>query len=44
MQVHPRGLTREYAAAGLELLRWHTDDDGLFALSLAAASADAAPR
>jgi L-histidine N-alpha-methyltransferase len=27
-------LTREYTAAGLELIGWYTDDDGLFALSL----------
>ena len=27
-------LTREYAAAGLELIAWYTDCDGLFALSL----------
>jgi L-histidine Nalpha-methyltransferase len=31
--THPR-LSREYAAAGLELLDWHTDPEGLFALSL----------
>jgi L-histidine Nalpha-methyltransferase len=30
------GLTREYAAAGLELVSWHTDAEELFALSLAA--------
>jgi L-histidine N-alpha-methyltransferase len=28
-------LGQEYAAAGLELLRWYTDDESLFALSLA---------
>jgi L-histidine N-alpha-methyltransferase len=28
------GLEREYAASGLELLGWYTDEDGLFALSL----------
>jgi L-histidine N-alpha-methyltransferase len=27
-------LTREYTAAGLSLIGWYTDDDGLFALSL----------
>jgi L-histidine N-alpha-methyltransferase len=27
-------LTREYSAAGLELIAWYTDGDGLFALSL----------
>jgi L-histidine N-alpha-methyltransferase len=27
-------LEREYAAAGLDLLGWHTDDENLFALSL----------
>jgi L-histidine Nalpha-methyltransferase len=30
------GLTREYAAAGLELVSWHTDTRGRFALSLTA--------
>jgi L-histidine N-alpha-methyltransferase len=29
-------LDREYAGAGLELLRWDTDEEGLFALSLTA--------
>ena len=29
-------LTREYAAAGLRLASWHTDGEGLFALSLLA--------
>jgi L-histidine Nalpha-methyltransferase len=29
------GLAREYSAAGLDLLSWHTDEDRLFALSLA---------
>jgi L-histidine N-alpha-methyltransferase len=33
-----RRLSREYAAAGLELLEWHTDPEGLFALSLTAPS------
>jgi len=28
-------LAHEYAAAGLDLLRWYTDEEGLFALSLA---------
>ena len=35
------GLTREYAAAGLELVSWHTDARGRFALSLTAPDADA---
>ena len=35
LQVHAHSLAREYAAAGLELLGWYTDPDGLFALSLA---------
>jgi L-histidine N-alpha-methyltransferase len=30
------GLTREYAASGLELVSWHTDAHGRFALSLTA--------
>ena len=30
-----RKLTREYAAAGLELREWYTDEEGRFALSLA---------
>jgi L-histidine Nalpha-methyltransferase len=30
------GLTREYTAAGLELLSWHTDEHDRFALSLTA--------
>jgi L-histidine N-alpha-methyltransferase len=29
-------LAREYGAAGLRLVSWHTDDEGLFALSLLA--------
>jgi L-histidine N-alpha-methyltransferase len=28
-------VAEDFAAAGLELAGWHTDDDGLFALSLA---------
>jgi len=31
----PDRLKADYAAAGLELAEWFTDDDGLFALSLA---------
>jgi L-histidine N-alpha-methyltransferase len=30
------GLAREYLAAGLDLLSWNTDEEGLFALSLVA--------
>jgi gamma-glutamyl hercynylcysteine S-oxide synthase len=30
-----RVMSREYAAAGLRMLAWHTDAEGLFALSLA---------
>jgi L-histidine N-alpha-methyltransferase len=30
------GLRREYAAAGLDLRSWYTDEEGLFALSLTA--------
>jgi L-histidine N-alpha-methyltransferase len=30
------GLTREYAAAGLDVVSWHTDARGRFALSLTA--------
>ena len=29
-------LAREYADAGLRMVGWHTDRDGLFALSVAA--------
>ena len=34
-QVHARRVEADYAACGLELAEWFTDDDGLFALSLA---------
>jgi L-histidine N-alpha-methyltransferase len=35
-------LKREYRDAGLRMVRWHTDPDGLFALSLAAPAGAAA--
>jgi len=31
-----RTLEREYSEAGLRMVSWHTDRDGLFALSVAA--------